>query len=70
MNEQLITDLRSRAKFHYGLDWKLLRHAADALEGQSVTPESIVAYLNERGIKLLPWQVKKLGVEETEKVPV
>ena len=70
MNEQLIIDLRSRSKFHAGYDWKIMRAAADALEGQSVTPESIVAYLNEHGIKLLPWQIKKLGIEETEKVPV
>ena len=31
--QQLIEQLRSRAKFHSGLDWKLMRQAADALEG-------------------------------------
>ena len=42
--QQLIEQLRSRAKFHSGLDWKLMRQAADALEGSgSMTGESALA---------------------------
>jgi hypothetical protein len=78
MHEQLIIDLRARSKIHAGYDWKILRRAADALEGQSLTPESIMAYFNEHGIKLLHWQQKKLlgdvvelGLEkETEELTV
>ena len=60
MHEQLIIDLRARSKFHSGIDWRLLRSAADALDTQSLTPESVMAYFNEHGIKLLHWQQKKL----------
>ena len=60
MHEQLIIDLRARSKFHSGVDWRLLRNAADALDTQSLTPESVMAYFNEHGIKLLHWQQKKL----------
>ena len=78
MHEQLIIDLRARSKFHSGVDWRLLRNAADALDTQSLTPESVMAYFNEHGIKLLHWQQKKLmgdvvelGVEkETEELTV
>jgi len=78
MHEQLIIDLRARSKFHSGIDWRLLRSAADALDTQSLTPESVMAYFNEHGIKLLHWQQKKLlgdvvdvGVEgQTEELTV
>lgn len=78
MHEQLIIDLRARSKFHSGIDWRLLRSAADALDTQSLTPESVMAYFNEHGIKLLHWQQKKLlgdvvelGLEkETEELTV
>ena len=78
MHEQLIIDLRARSKFHSGVDWRLLRNAADALDTQSLTPESVMAYFNEHGIKLLHWQQKKLlgdvvelGLEkETEELTV
>ena len=78
MHEQLIIDLRARSKFHSGIDWRLLRSAAAALDTQSLTPESVMAYFNEHGIKLLHWQQKKLlgdvvelGLEkETEELTV
>lgn len=70
MDEQLIIDLRSRAKFHSGLDWKLLRRAADALENHSLTPESVISYFDECGIKLLPWQTNKLTENKIEEVSV
>jgi hypothetical protein len=60
-NEQLINQLRSRAKFLSGLDWKIMREAADALEGSgSMNGETIMGYFTKHGIKLLPWQTKKL----------
>tara|TARA_R110002051_G_scaffold100382_1_gene170693 strand:+ start:1871 stop:2113 length:243 start_codon:yes stop_codon:yes gene_type:complete len=72
-NQQLAEKLRSRAKFLSGLDWQLMREAADALEGSgksreelkewlvdSMTGESVMGYFTKRGIKLLPWQTKKL----------
>ena len=78
MHEQLIIDLRARSKFHSGIDWRLLRSAADALDTQSLTPESVMADLNEHGIKQLHWQQKtllgdvvELGLEkETEELTV
>ena len=72
--QQLIEQLRSRAKFHSGLDWKLMRQAADALEGSgSMTGESAMAYFTRRGSKLLPWQSKKLlssPVDSVESTPI
>ena len=60
-NEQLVKQLRSRAKFLSGLDWKIMREAADALEGSgSMNGEAIMGYFTKHGIKLLPWQTKKL----------
>jgi hypothetical protein len=60
-NQQLAEKLRSRAKFLSGLDWQLMREAADALEGSgSMTGESVMGHFTKRGIKLLPWQTKKL----------
>lgn len=74
-NQQLAEKLRSRAKFLSGLDWQLMREAADALEDlsnksneddeyellvDSMTGESVMGYFTNRGIKLLPWQTKKL----------
>ena len=70
MDEQLIIDLRARSKFHSGLDWKLLRRAADALENHSLTPESVISYFDECGIKLLPWQTNKLTENKIEEVSV
>ena len=68
--EHLIETLRARAKFHSGLDWKLFRESADALEGGggSITPEQIMHYFQENEIKLLPWQCKKLinGISNSE----
>ena len=60
-NRELAEKLRSRAKFLSGLDWQLMREAADALESSgSMTGESVMGYFTKRGIKLLPWQTKKL----------
>jgi len=60
-NQQLVEKLRSRAKFLSGLDWQLMREAADALDGSgSMTGESVMAYFTNSDIKLLPWQTKKL----------
>jgi len=60
-NQQLIEQLRSRAKFHAGLDWKLMRQAADALESTgSITGETVMGYFTKHEIKLLPWQTNKL----------
>ena len=53
-----------------------MRESADALERSGdMTPESVMAYFTERGIKLLPWQTNKLlGTsvveEEIEGVPI
>ena len=75
-NMELVKRLRSRLKFLSGLDWKLMRESADALERSGdMTPESVMAYFPERGSKLLPWQTNKLlGTsvveEEIEGVPV
>ena len=72
MTQRLIVDLRSRARFHSGYDWKIMRDAASALENQGeagpqlITPESIIAYLTERDISLLPWQKKKLLASASE----
>ena len=60
-NQQLVEQLRSRAKFLSGLDWKLMRQAADALEGSgSMTGETVMGYFTEHEIKLLPWQTNRL----------
>ena len=75
-NMELVKRLRSRLKFLSGLDWKLMRESADALERSGdMTPESVMAYFTERGIKLLPWQTNKLlGTsvveEEIKGVPI
>jgi hypothetical protein len=60
-NRELADKLRSRAKFLSGLDWQLMREAADALDGSSsMNGEAIMGYFTKHGIKLLPWQTKKL----------
>ena len=60
-NRELAEKLRSRAKFLSGLDWQLMREAADALEGSdSLTGEQVMAYFNKSDIKLLPWQLQRL----------
>tara|TARA_R110002020_G_C16155367_1_gene762982 strand:+ start:507 stop:734 length:228 start_codon:yes stop_codon:yes gene_type:complete len=73
-NVDLVERLRSRAKFLSGLDWKLMRDAADALERtDGMTPESVMAYFVQKEIKLLPWQSKRLlgkPVEDVEGVPI
>jgi hypothetical protein len=60
-NRELAEKLRSRAKFLSGLDWQLMREAADALEGSdSLTGEQVMAYFTKSDIKLLPWQLQRL----------
>ena len=60
-NRELADKLRSRSKFLSGLDWQLMREAADALESSgSMNGETIMGYFTKHGIKLLPWQTKKL----------
>ena len=60
-NRELAEKLRSRAKFLSGLDWQLMREAADALESSgSMNGETVMGYFMKNGIKLLPWQANKL----------
>ena len=60
-NRELAEKLRSRAKFLSGLDWQLMREAADALEGSdSLTGEQVMAYFTKSDIKLLPCQLQRL----------
>ena len=73
-NRELAEKLRSRAKFLSGLDWQLMREAADALEGSdSLTGEQVMAYFTKSDIKLLPWQSKMLlssPVDSVESTPI
>ena len=71
--------LRSRSKFHPlgGVDRKLMIGAAERLENywdnQDIrlpdTPdwmdaEEVFSWLLQHDVKLLPWQTKRLGIEE------
>jgi len=59
--------LRGRAKFlPYGeLDRKLMREAAEVLSTpvESMTADSVIEWLKDQDIKLMPWQMKRLGMD-------
>ena len=59
--------LRGRAKFlPYGeLDRKLMREAAEVLSApvESMTADSVIEWLKDQDIKLMPWQMKRLGMD-------
>ncbi len=64
--------LRSRARFlPYGeLDRILMIEASDVLATSvgSLDAEFVVAWLEDRNVKLLPWQRGRLGIEAGEPV--
>lgn len=67
---ELVVQLRTWAQVHpYGsMERRLFHHAADRLEaggsrGEELGAGVVEGWLLGRGVKLLPWQKKKLGVE-------
>ena len=59
--------LRGRAKFlPYGeLDRALMIEAAEILSApvESMTADSVIEWLRDQDIKLVPWQLKRLGMD-------
>ena len=67
VDQQLVVDLRARSKFHSGVDWRLLRSAADAIEHlahSGYTSASVRNWLEGQGVKLTPKQLETLQPEE------
>ena len=68
----IVAQLRGRLKFyHVGDPVRLdMQTACEVIEAFEVgsddgdqTPDSVSAWLDERGVTLLPWQRKRLGLE-------
>ena len=68
----IVTQLRGRLKFyHVGDPVRLdMQTACEVIEAFEIgsgeggqTPDSVSAWLDERGVTLLPWQRKRLGLE-------
>ena len=72
----IVTQLRGRLKFyHVGDPVRLdMQTACEVIEAFEIgsgdggqTPDSVSAWLDERGVTLLPWQRKRLGLESKRK---
>jgi len=64
MEERLEQRIRMRLKFVEGVDRMLMLEMLEELAGKPAvtSDEDVVAYLEMRGVKLVPWQRNKLGV--------
>ena len=60
----VVEQLRGRMKFYHVGDptRKDMQRACEVIEGSGLTAESVGIWLEDQGIKLLPWQRKRLGL--------
>ena len=74
----IVEQLRGRMKFYHVGDpvRRDMKNACDTINEllgvqlrETHTAASVGDWLDERGIKLLPWQRKRLGLAPTPKVP-
>ena len=60
----VVEQLRGRMKFYHVGDptRKDMQRACEVIEGSGLTAESVGGWLEDQGVKLLPWQRKRLGL--------
>ena len=60
----VVEQLRGRMKFyHVGDPVRIdMDRACQVIEGSGLTAESVGGWLEDQGVKLLPWQRKRLGL--------
>ena len=66
VNGDVVEQLRGRMKFYHVGDpvRRDMQRACEAIEGGSeLTAASVGEWLEDRGVTLLPWQRKRLGLE-------